>query len=270
MSIQIDPTVFSIVIVLAVLGIGLLAKDIRVTAIGALALIVVLLIAKVTYLEPPVIFAMIALGVLAMFGDEIQKAAEEVVDGDTKIVDKDEDFKKQVVQAYAEQYAPAGHFMTVSIKYSDSLLKKCNAWDDFNKELWFDDHAMIALGGADTIDKIIISREKPYEACIQFGEIKQNRRIWVRVTVGDRDDVWVRVKAYIFKIPWHKYGISEGDKEVNGVIWNKPLDTVMYNDLYRQVYPYKSEQLLDAETHEVLAEKVDYKYHHWDGVIAEV
>lgn len=307
MSTQIDNTVFSVVLVLGVLGIGLFAKNIQIIAIGALALLVLLLMAKIVYFEAPVVFAMIALGVLAIYGNTLQEAAGSAfkfIDGEEVKEDK---FRQEIIKAYAEQYAPENHFITVDWDYATRLFQKCGVNEPLKGFLFDKNSAVLVLGGADTIEDIRILSKKPLSPCEQLNEVISNRRIWVKVKVGDREDIWVKVKAYVSIVSW-KNDWSWIQDDVDGAVWAQPISIFDKEPLYREVYftkgdfdakdlsPFVAAKIIpvfgtlitiggiaynvwqirfsglmkDKETDKILAVKVDKKSKYWPYVIAEV
>lgn len=208
MSLQIDSSILSVVLVVGVLGTGLLSENIKVAAIGALALLVLMVAIKAVYVEPPVILAMIALALIALYGDDLMALTGDFskLSGDVTKSKEDPIFKA-AVEAYARQVASAGHVFTVDYDYSTKLIESQGL--QLRKKRWFilpDERNVIILGGADTIDQVIINQHDPLPAEWQVGSLVEERRMHVRVRIKDpetgeeRDDVWVRIKAYVATI----------------------------------------------------------------------
>jgi len=283
MSIQIDPTVLSMVVVLVVLGAGLFNKDIEILALGALALLVLFLMAKIIYFEAPVFFAMIALAVMAMYGKEITGIISngtgpvEIINPEDKDKEKQQ-FIEEVKKAYAEQYAPQGTVISVDWDYATRLFKTCNVAEDELKGFLIDENSvLIFLGGVETIDKIAIATDRPLPPCKLLDEMIRDRRAWVKVRIGDRDNIWVRVKAYIGIVPW-KFDFGFYRKLADGAVWNIPITKLDSYPLYQrfiinhkinwtEVYLEKYNGLFNREK---IAKKIDQKSHYWPYDMAEV
>lgn len=234
MSLQIDSSVLSVVLVVGVLGAGLVSENIKVAAIGALALLVLMVAIKAVYVEPPVILAMFALALIALYGDDLMTLTGNFskFSGDvTK--SKENPIFKAAVEAYARQVASAGHVFTVDYDYSTKLIESQGL--QLRKKRWFilpDERNVIILGGADTIDQVIINQYDPLPAEWQVGSLVEKRRMHVRVRIKDpktgeeRDDVWVRVKAYVATIE-----LKDVPGAVSNVTWEGDIRKLDMLDL---------------------------------------
>lgn len=234
MNLQIDSSVLSIVLVVGVLGAGLLSENIKVAAIGALALLVLMVATKVVYVEPPVFLAMFALALIALFSDDLMGLTDTFskFSGDvTK--SKENPIFKAAVEAYAQQVASAGHVFTVDSDYSTKLIESQGL--QLRKKRWFilpDERNVIILGGADTIDQVIINQRDPLPAEWQVGSLVEKRRMHVRVRIKDpetgdeRDDIWVRVKAYVATIE-----LKDVPSAVSNVMWEGDISKLDMVDL---------------------------------------
>lgn len=234
MSLQIDSSILSVVLVVGVLGAGLVSENIKVAAIGALALLVLMVAIKAVYVEPPVILAMIALALIALYGDDLMALTGDFskLSGDVTKSKEDPIFKA-AVEAYARQVASAGHVFTVDYDYSTKLIESQGL--QLRKKRWFilpDERNVIILGGADTIDQVIINQHDPLPAEWQVGSLVEERRMHVRVRIKDpetgeeRDDVWVRVKAYVATIE-----LKDAPGAVSNVTWEGDIRKLDMLDL---------------------------------------
>ncbi len=242
MSLQIDSSILSVVLVVGVLGLGLLSENIKVAAIGALALLVLMVAIKAVYVEPPVILAMIVLALIALYGDDLMaltgnfsKFSGDVINSkkNSKKNSKENLIFKAAVEAYARQVASAGHVFTVDYDYSTKLIEPQGL--QLRKKRWFilpDERNVIILGGADTIDQVIINQHDPLPAEWQVGSLVEKRRMHVRVRIKDpetgeeRDDVWVRVKAYVATIE-----LKDVPGAVSNVTWEGDIRKLDMLDL---------------------------------------
>jgi len=233
-SLQLDSSVLSVVLVVGVLGAGLLSENIKVAAIGALALLVLMVAIKTVYVEPPVILAMIALALIALYGDDLMALTGDFskLSGDVTKSKEDPIFKV-AVEAYAQQVAGAGHVFTVDYDYSTKLIESQGL--QLREKRWFilpDERNVIILGGADTIDQVIINQHDPLSAEWQVGSLVEERRMYVRVRIKDpetgeeRDDVWVRVKAYVATIE-----LKDVPGAVSNVTWEGDIRKLDMLDL---------------------------------------
>jgi len=286
---EIDSTIASVLIVIGVLGAGLFLEDIKTMALGAIALLVLLIAVKVIYFEFPVIIAMITLAIIALYGDELagfiserRLKTEDIIDITEPSNEEERKFINEVKAAYAEQYAGNGQVITVDPDYAKKLFEAAGIVEEFKYEGKPDAYPIIFIGGVDKIEKIIISSDKPLPADGQVRELIKNRRIWVKVRIGDRDNIWVKVKAYVGKLPAlsitklvffpTSYLIQKEIVErFDGTVWN--LDISYFNS--KPLYEEYSIDILsepDKLTNSKgrIAEKIATKAHYWNYDIAEV
>ena len=290
MKMEIDSTLVSVIVVIVVLGAGLFLEDIKTIAIGAIALLILLIAAKIIYFEFPVILAMVALGIIALYGNELAGALagidlglkDEISVKDPKS-EEERKFIEDVKKAYAEQYARAGEVITVDPKYAKRLFDVAGAGKEFNEKFRVDDQPIIFIGGADKIDKIVVSSDRPLPADGQVDELIRDRRIWVKVRLGDRDNIWVRVKAYVGK---RKLSVAKsiadvliglisesGAERYDGAVWDVDISYFDRKPLYSEFgidITSDPDRLVDGDTMEPIASKVRESSHYWPYDIAEV
>ena len=308
MKMEIDSTIASVLIVIGVLGAGLFLEDIKIISLGAIALLVLLIAVKVIYFELPVILAMVALTIIAIYGDEltglISKTGlkvEDVIDITEPSNEEERKFINEVKAAYAEQYAGNGQVITTDVKYAKKLFESAGITKEFVRDWLPDAYPIIFIGGADRIEKIVIADDKPLAADAQARELIRNRRIWVKVKIGDRDNIWVKVKAYVGKKPSFSvvktaagagvlYAIPiisnilipitaaggyaaycEELGRFDGAVWNVDISAFNNIPLYEE---FDINRLTEPDTLEgpggITAKKASVRSHYWNYDIAEV
>jgi len=281
MKMEIDSTVASVLVVVIVLGLGIYTENIKTLALGAMALLILLVALKAVYFEFPVIVALIALTLLALYSDELTDfigsstiAVKDEINPNNPKNDEESKFIEEVKKAYEAQYAPAGSVITVDLKYAQDLFRKAGAAEEFIQSWRLDDYPIIFIGGVDTIEKVIIYSDEPLPAEAQVASLIKDRRLWVKVRLDNRDDIWVRVKAFVGKQPNHAYD------EYDGAVWDvdiRNFDALpLYEDfsltiplIGKGVWICKgSGGLCSYES--AYAKKVGEKSHYWSYDIAEV
>lgn len=290
MKMEIDSTIASVLIVIAVLGTGLFLEDIKTIALGAIALLILLIATKIIYFELPVILAMVALGIIALYGDELSGLFSEAgiklkdeIDTRNPSSEEEKKFIEEVKKAYAEQYAGTGQVITVDPDYAKRLFEAAGAGGEFKEKFGVDDQPLIFIGGVDKIEKIIISSDKPLPADGQVDEMIKDRRIWVKVKIGDRDDIWVRVKAFVGK---RNISVAKSIADViiglisenvaeryDGAVWDIDLSYFDRKPLYSEFgmdITSEPDRLVDGDTMKPIASKVKENSHYWPYDIAEV
>lgn len=288
-KIEIDGTMLSILVVLGVLFSSFYTKNLRLVAAGAVALIVLFLMAKVIYFDLTVAIALVLLGLVAMFADDLQEFGGSLLSGSVR---KDpnntaDPFVRAVRDAYAKQYAPFGKVITVDPTYTTKLFDRANVAEDVYKKLLLDGKLCIMLGGVETISDIRIYDDKPFDASAQIQNLISERAMWVKVKITDpetkelRDNIWVRVKAWAFYIsPTNLLIVDESDI-LDGSVWNINIDTLYSRPLYTELHISKDlatgrkmlaekPGLFEPEFTKLIATSTEKHEHYWPYDIAEV
>lgn len=287
-KIEVDGTMLSVIIVLAVLLSSFYVKNLRLMAAGAMALLVLFLMAKVLYFETSTLIAFILLAIIALFADDLGGFGGILSGGGIQKNPKDDKdpFVKAVKDAYAKQYASFGKSITVDPTYTTRLFKVTKVAQDVYKKLGPDGKLCIVLGGVETISDIRILDDKPFDAEEQIQTLIQDRMMWVKVKVTDpetkelRDDIWVGVKAWVFYIsPSNLLFVDESDI-LDGSVWDTPITTFYNRPLYTELYidKYYVGKKIIAEKHglfepsftKIIATSTEKHAHYWPYDIAEV